>query len=171
MSNLISFWWFLLFKGVRNMNCYAGAILRWEPVIRTVGVTGSQKVNFLQKRSAKIYVSALLSPFAPFSARSRLVLDENIAIKILVTERLQLLDIPNNLWYKIRETTVKKLNNFAIFYRNITKIRWPRSYITSRANLQWNKNYKTNWLETNVYFYRYKTHYLILIMQQAIVYI
>ena len=49
------------------------ATLRWEPVARTVGGTGSQKVNFLQKRSAKIYVFALLSPFAPFLACFRLV--------------------------------------------------------------------------------------------------
>jgi len=62
-------------KIVRNVNgsCYACATLRWEPIIRTVGITGSQKVNFLQKRSAKIYVFALLSPFAPFLARFRLV--------------------------------------------------------------------------------------------------
>ena len=33
----------------------------------------AQKVIFLQKRYAKIYVFAFLSPFAPFWARSRLV--------------------------------------------------------------------------------------------------
>ena len=48
--------------------------LRWEAVRRTVGLTGSQKVNFLQKRSAQIYVFAFLAPFAPFLAGSSLII-------------------------------------------------------------------------------------------------
>ena len=47
--------------------------LRWEPVPRAVGGTESQKVNFLQKRSSKIYVFAFLGPFATFLAKNERV--------------------------------------------------------------------------------------------------
>ena len=45
--------------------------LRWEAVRRTVGL--SQKVYFLQKRSAKIYVFAFSGLFATFLAKTTLL--------------------------------------------------------------------------------------------------
>ena len=77
------------------------ATLRWEPVTRTVGITGSQKVNFLQKRSAKIYVFALLSPspiLGAFPARFRFFLCQTGAhLKVRGSAQNVLCDKPKKI--------------------------------------------------------------------------